>query len=156
VRVTITVACLLGLLTEARGAEGVLPRPAPEEIRAGKPLSTTSEAATPANAAWRYRQHQGQWWYYLGPDCWLLWDGHDWKDVRPTGAVPTAPPQVAVNTGPARRVVSQWRAAAGPHEHHGWVGGFYSSGGGYGSPAFGYGYGIPDYGPWQPAARSRR
>ena len=30
---------------------------------------------------------------------------------------------------------------------HGWVGGFYSSGGGYGSSDFGYGYGVPTYGP---------
>lgn len=94
----------------------------------------------------RYRWHEGRWWYQLTNRQWLVWTDDCWRSA-------SAPPQ-------APKPNTSLRQSAGYHEpsnlppalrstNHGWVGGFYSSGGGYGSADFGYGYGIRSYGPYR-------
>ncbi len=119
----------------------------PEPVAPGErlPGGTEEISRPPATAnAWRYRQFEGRWWYYQGPNQWLWWDGQAWHAL----AAAASP-----SDGPIRRFFAQWRAANPYHEHHGWVGGFYSSGGGYGASDFGYGYGVPNYGPAEPFMR---
>jgi hypothetical protein len=46
-------------------------------------------ATTPANARagqpngadqWRYRHHNGQWWYYQTNNKWAVWNGSRWTE----------------------------------------------------------------------------
>jgi hypothetical protein len=98
---------------------------------------------------WRYRYHLGRWWYYVERKHWLYWDGQCWQDARPQ--TPKVMPDGSVQRpGLVRRALAAWPQVPSYREHHGWIGGFYSSGGGYGSSDFGYGYGIPSYGPGAP------
>lgn len=127
-----------------------LPSP-PEEVR-GEEVATDDPRA---RDAWRYRFHCDRWWYNIAPGRWLFWDGQCWQDAQPTRPK-IMPDGTVVRVGAARRLLAAWPQVPSYHEHHGWVGGFYSSGGGYGSSDFGYGYGIPSYGPGESAVQSRR
>lgn len=118
--------------------------PLGESVTPAPPESPPS----PPDDSWRYRYHMKRWWYFLEPGHWLFWDGHCWQDARPT--LPKKMPDGSVQrVGVVRRALAAWPQVPSYREHHGWVGGFYSSGGGYGSSDFGYGYGIPSYGPGQ-------
>jgi hypothetical protein len=35
-------------------------------------------AQTPGGETWRYRQHQGLWWYWLPSDKWVYWTDRKW------------------------------------------------------------------------------
>jgi hypothetical protein len=138
----------------ARASPEALPAPPDfrfEESSADETV-TAQPAERPAAAAddsWRYRYHMQRWWYFVEPGHWLFWDGHCWQDAQPT--LPKKMPDGSIQrVGVARRALAAWPQVPSYREHHGWVGGFYSSGGGYGSSDFGYGYGIPSYGPSQP------
>lgn len=114
-----------------------------------------ARAAEPEQIAkpesWRYVWHEGRWWYYQPGGHWLFWNGASWETLAAAQAksamlpnnagVSVAEPFYPVFTQPG------WFGRPA-RENHGWVGGFYSSGGGYGSSDFGYGYGVPSYGPW--------
>lgn len=126
--------------------------PAPDNPSAAEPIPA-AEAAPSSMAdredAWRYKYHLGRWWYYVEPKHWLYWDGQCWQDARPQ--TPKIMPDGSIyRPGLARRALAAWPQVPSYREHHGWIGGFYSSGGGYGSSDFGYGYGIPSYGPGTP------
>ena len=124
--------------------------PAPADLPADEVLAAERVPAQTAVAtqdeSWRYRYHLKRWWYYVKPGHWLFWDGRCWQDAQPT--LPKQLPDGSVQrVGVARRALAAWPQVPSYREHHGWVGGFYSSGGGYGSSDFGYGYGVPSYGP---------
>lgn len=135
------------------------------------PAATESDPSAnvpPGPDAWRYRWHDGYWWYYLPAGSWVYWNGANWA---PFIAPPAAPDNAAMfangpadygplNYGPMHFGAPNGNAPSSgrsgpfgglftPHrgDNYGWVGGFYSSGGGYGSPGFGYGRTIPSYGP---------
>jgi hypothetical protein len=42
----------------------------------------TRPAGTPANQ-WRYRQHNGHWWYYHPNNQWSYWNGNAWNNYEP-------------------------------------------------------------------------
>jgi hypothetical protein len=126
--------------------------PAPRDLEVVEPLPVEDVARSPITEredACRYRYHLGRWWYYVEPKHWLFWDGQCWQDARPQ--TPKIRPDGSVQrVGLMRRSLAAWPQVPSYREHHGWIGGFYSSGGGYGSSGFGYGYGIPSYGPGSP------
>ncbi len=128
----------------------VEPLPAPSDVTESvEPVEGALAGGDDRGARWRYRYHCQRWWYTDVPGHWFFWDGHCWQDAQPmvTKRLPDGSVQ---RVGLVRRALAAWPQVPSYHEHHGWIGGFYSSGGGYGSSDFGYGYGIPNYGPWPP------
>ena len=106
------------------------------------------------------RWHQGRWWMQRPDRTWLWWDGESWQTYgavqqpqttqQPTSFQPQLTQSRYLFSRPPRRFENGWDYPNGMNPSGGgWVGGFYSSGGGYGSSSFGYGYGVPSYGPWQ-------
>ena len=104
-----------------------------EELPSQNPVPQTSDP--------RYRWERGQWWYYLPNGRWVFWNGQGWQSAEAFATAPPAP------LAPLRRGAAHWFSNETRRTDRGWVGGFYSSGGGYGSSDFGYGYGVPTYGP---------
>lgn len=133
---------------EVRKQSTAEPLPSPREDVSSKEV-VVEDVPLPIEArvdGWRYRYHLGRWWYMVEPGHWMWWDGSCWQDARPD--LPKQLPDGRVQrVGLTRRFLSAWPQVPSFHEHHGWVGGFYSSGGGYGDSGFGYGYGVPNYGP---------
>jgi hypothetical protein len=133
----------------ATTAMGQTPSPAatPEVIGAGR---AAANDPTTLPDGWRYRWHEGRWWYYLPNEQWVYWNGSAWTEVQaaPT-SVPFAGSWNGSPQGYAPYSIAPRPSIFGSRQstNRGWVGGFYSSGGGYGSPEFGYGYGVPTYGP---------
>jgi hypothetical protein len=115
--------------------------PSPEILPPGKPVPRDSEAAS-ARKPTGYRWHEGHWWYRLADGQWLIWTGDRWRLVSSSPSVSSR--RVWVESRSYANVPPSVRPT-----NHGWVGGFYSSGGGYGASDFGYGYGIPTYGPYK-------
>lgn len=107
-----------------------------------------------------YLKREGQWYRRLPSGKWYSWDGQAWQLLGRAKPSPVAAQSPVANDkqylsgDPSqtmympRRGLFNFGRAQQP-TNRGWVGGFYSSGGGYGSPGFGYGYGVPTYGPWQ-------
>jgi hypothetical protein len=38
--------------------------------------------AAQQNDAWRYKYHEGQWWYWLPGERWVVWNGQSWAPYR--------------------------------------------------------------------------
>jgi hypothetical protein len=55
--------------------------------KADAPVVTRSQrdlrAATKVEQ-WRYKRHNGHWWYYQVNGKWLFWNGRSWSDYTPT------------------------------------------------------------------------
>lgn len=118
----------------------------PELLPPGTPVSTGDAADGGKRAQFGYRWQNGHWWYHLASGQWLIWTGDRWRSVStPTQ---THPPISSRRAWAESRGYANLPPALRP-TNHGWVGGFYSSGGGYGASDFGYGYGIPTYGPYR-------
>ncbi len=72
--------------------------PAKASTRPGDKAAAEDEAsasAAPAAAPggkqgerWRYRYHQGRWWYWLPAERWVVWDGNEWEAYHPFVIVP--------------------------------------------------------------------
>jgi hypothetical protein len=143
--IQISCAADVGDTTPTRSIQKQLDDGGPELLPPGDKQAVDSTETAQRDLS-RYSRHDGQWWYQLANGRWLVWTGDRWRST------PT-PPQSS-NSAPSRR---QWAGYRSPDNlppslrptNHGWVGGFYSSGGGYGSADFGYGYGIPSYGPYR-------
>ena len=48
------------------------------------PDAVANGGAQPSGEQWRYRWHNGQWWYWLPSNRWAIWDGNTWKPHNPT------------------------------------------------------------------------
>ncbi len=72
---------------------------------AAERVESTPRDASPMQAAdsWRYRWHEGRWWYFQNDKRWAYWDGQAWRDV----ASAPAPAFLAL----------QGNAAVGPNSH---------------------------------------
>ena len=76
--------------------------PAKASTRPGDKAAAEDEAsasAAPAAAPggkqgerWRYRYHQGRWWYWLPAERWVVWDGNEWEAYHPFVIVPESAP----------------------------------------------------------------
>jgi len=66
------VALLLTLMATADG-------------QAGWAISTSSFEQTPQPSVegWRYKWHNGHWWYYQANKQWLFWNGVGWSAYSP-------------------------------------------------------------------------
>jgi hypothetical protein len=118
----------------------------PELIPPGASVADRSPAASDSSGeSFRYRYQDGRWWYYTRSHEWLVWNGSAWQRAAPMsgGSAP--------RSTPLGRQFVRSQPVPSPN-YRGWVGGFYSSGGGYGASDFGYGYGVPD-GPGDPRRR---
>jgi hypothetical protein len=40
-------------------------------------------AAKPKGESWRYRRHNGRWWYWLPSEQWVFWTGSEWTKYDP-------------------------------------------------------------------------
>ena len=84
-----------------------------DESAAGSPATSETPVATSASDThptdgaapatndehWRFKRHNGQWWYWLPSEKWVVWSGQEWVD----------PAQVARE--PARRSYSYDRSS---------------------------------------------
>ena len=135
-------------LVDAMPDESVEKQPgerAPEILPPGTAHRVDSDRVDSGRDHSRYRWHEGHWWYRIASGQWLMWNGERWRSVSPS---PQSPPSSSRRQWAVYRAPSNLPPMLRP-TNHGWVGGFYSSGGGYGTADFGYGYGIPTYGPYQ-------
>jgi hypothetical protein len=84
--------------------------------------------------SWRYRQHNGRWWYWLPSNRWVIWDGGQWIDYVPTTVtyVPSRSYAPAYNYGYSRPYYSGYRGyggvGVGLYLGHGHLGGHHHSG----------------------------
>lgn len=77
---------ILGLLAEAvvaRADESAAPGVEDNGALAdsgssARPTSADAAAPGPSGETWRYRRHQGQWWYWLPSEKWVVWNGDRW------------------------------------------------------------------------------
>jgi hypothetical protein len=58
-----------------------------------EPATASGSPAAQQNDAWRYKYHQGQWWYWLPSESWVVWNGQSWDPYRPGGQQSVARPQ---------------------------------------------------------------
>jgi hypothetical protein len=64
------------------------------------PIGKRADADKPtADETWRYRKHNGKWWYWLPSNRWVVWNGREW-------AVHKSPQQVASGDSNVRRSFS--------------------------------------------------
>lgn len=74
----IAVSTLFGASTTARA--WVDPS-APPESETSAAVSVDQKADNhEADETWRYRRHQGRWWYWLPSEKWVVWSGDRWVD----------------------------------------------------------------------------
>jgi hypothetical protein len=67
------------------------PQPAVDHGAGGAtadPRATADAHATGADGkstgdSWRYKQHNGRWWYWLPANRWVVWNGAKWEDYNP-------------------------------------------------------------------------
>jgi hypothetical protein len=146
-RALIVFSCWLLLAGRATAAEAPSNATPSTADATAKPAEAVSPAASNVPSgpdAWRYRWHEGHWWFYDASNRWQVWDGAQWHVylTPPTAPAWNQPYGNGYGSG-------YWSYGWVPGDwgqrrtNHGWDGGWYSSGGGYGSSDFGYGYGIP-------------
>jgi hypothetical protein len=86
----IVLVSSLGSITRAVAAEPAVP------AASNQPTAAAPAAADQRPDAWRYRWHNGQWWYYTPRQQWLVYsDAEGWKPY-------TAPPQPTYSAGSYR------------------------------------------------------
>ncbi len=60
--------------------------PEGEAVPAPRGEAAPAPAAKRDDQTWRYRWHDGRWWYWLPSERWVYWDGRGWIDYdRPAG-----------------------------------------------------------------------
>jgi hypothetical protein len=150
---SVTFALASALASILLAADPAAPSPAPAASAPAAGQQAPQAEAKPVDAkpvdteGWRYRFHDGRWWYWLPTQQWVYWDGSKWNDVVAPPAPTAAPAVTYANPGPSPynpnypnvwpyndpnyypystpgRWNGPWRPQAG------WVGGFFSSGGG--------------------------
>jgi hypothetical protein len=138
---------LLPTAPQSKVAETATAPKQPESIPPGASVADRLPAASDASGeSSRYRYENGRWWYYTRSNEWLVWNGSAWERAVPSSS------GSGQRSTPQGRLFVRSQPIPSPG-YRGWVGGFYSSGGGYGASDFGYGYGVPTYGPSDPRLR---
>ncbi len=51
-------------------------------VRADVAVANATTAAVNVNNNWRYRRHNGRWWYYTPQRSWMVWDGGAWNPYQ--------------------------------------------------------------------------
>lgn len=82
-RTILGCVALAGLLLAGRISEGR----ADEPDKSGAPPAVASSDNGPkpegGGETWRFRRHQGQWWYWLPSEKWVVWNGERWVNHVP-------------------------------------------------------------------------
>lgn len=119
--------------------------------------------ATVVDNSWRYRQHNGTWWYWLPSNRWVYWSNGAWTNYVPGTPIVVAAPAYGVTSGYGYRQPyttrhhSHYQPSIGVHigagygygygHGHGHVGhGHGHVGHGYGHSGHGHGYGGHGHG----------
>lgn len=131
--------------------------------------SVAVEPAIAVDNSWRYKQHNGKWWYWLPSERWVYWSNGAWVDHVPGTPVVVAAPSFGVTSGYgyypyATGYRSYYRPSIGvytgggygygyghSHHHghgygHGWHGGHGHGHIGHGHGGHGYGHGHGGHG----------
>ncbi len=76
------VSCLLlGSISLVR-ADEEKPKAAEPSAAAAQPADTSAKAPVKENS-WRYRRHDGRWWYWLPSEKWVVWSDGKWTPYDP-------------------------------------------------------------------------
>lgn len=78
--------------------------------------------ASPPGESWRYRRHNGQWWYWLPSEKWVVWTGDRWTAYK-------------AQTYSAYRAARPQRSSSYPADQGNWGPVRYN---GYGQPQYPY------------------
>ncbi len=80
----------------------------PSQSHDGDQLNTGKQTN---GESWRYRKHDGKWWYWLPSNRWVVWDGNRWVDRKPRHEVAggTAVPRRSYSYSPGAQS-SRWGA----------------------------------------------
>ncbi len=112
------------------------------------PTPATESSAVATDNAWRYRNHNGAWWYWLPSNRWVQWSNGAWVDAPEGSSVPTTYTSPTY-TLPAVRYVAPTYTYYRPSYSYGssyypsyGYGGYGGYGGGYGGYYGGRGIGI--------------
>ena len=88
-RTSIVISSLaLGAALLCGSAKGQEIPPAPP-LEAGAPIANSDLAPRAVDVAssradrWRYKWHNGQWWYWLPSERWVIWVDDRWEDYLP-------------------------------------------------------------------------
>lgn len=79
-----SVVCLWAMIGAVR-ADEAQPAPADQANEASATAEAGSQqgaAASRPDEAWRYKRHQGLWWYWLPAGRWVYWTGDRWVDYE--------------------------------------------------------------------------
>jgi hypothetical protein len=52
-----------------------------QATKLNEPAAVQSNASQPGES-WRYRRHNGQWWYWMPSEKWLVWTGDRWTAYK--------------------------------------------------------------------------
>lgn len=63
---------------------GILPAPQGTVTppAAGNAAAEPAPTAATADLKWRYKRHNGQWWYWLPENRWVIWNNDKWEDYN--------------------------------------------------------------------------
>ncbi len=68
------------------GSTAADPPAAGSDIAGPRTDPGAKEGAQPSGERWRYRWHNGQWWYWLPNNRWVFWNGYSWLPYAGTPA----------------------------------------------------------------------
>jgi hypothetical protein len=110
------------------------------EQQLARPAASTTEAVAVASNGerWRYRFHNGTWWYWLPTKRWMVWSSGQWVDYVPT-TVTYVPSQSYV---PSYGYGSSYSYPSGYSRYYSGYGGYSPFYGGYGGYGRGLGVGL--------------
>lgn len=84
-RIERELATLRAQLREARRLEQSRLARSPEAKKVSRPPQTTAER-TANDQSWRYRYHQGRWWYWRPSNSWAVYEQNRWVSYQARGA----------------------------------------------------------------------
>ena len=53
-----------------------------DAAKLNEPAASRTDASQPSDS-WRYRRHDGLWWYWLPSEKWVYWTGDRWTAYQP-------------------------------------------------------------------------
>jgi len=81
----------------AHGGEDAISNAAPssgETAASSAAADVTGGTSTTDGHSWRYRKHEGRWWYWMPSNRWVVWMDGRWVDP-PTQALETEPAEIS-------------------------------------------------------------
>ena len=79
---TIAIAFVVSVMMAPAARAGVSEGAA--ALPSGGSTVSVRQSQQPAVESWRYKWHNGNWWYFQTNKQWLFWDGTRWTTYSPT------------------------------------------------------------------------